>query len=111
MVPCPKASNLITMRVNLPTNFSDYLPLPQIIKQAKEGGFSFGAGDPYNRLRYYIRIGLLPNMVRRSIAGGSTQGHLPASAVDLLLKIQGLREKGLDYEQIKEQVLGQKPAS
>jgi hypothetical protein len=93
----------------LPNKENHLLPIAEIIRRAKELGFNFGFGDPYNRIRYYIKIGLLPNMVRRSAVGFSTevgkgklatQGHLPKDAVEKLLFIQGEREKGVDYPEI-----------
>ena len=81
-----------------------FLPIPEIIKRARERGFIFGFGDPYNRIRYYIKIGLLPNMVRRSANGGPTEGHLPESVIDRLIEIQKLRHDGYDNDKILEKL-------
>jgi DNA-binding transcriptional MerR regulator len=85
---------------HLPNKQTALLPVQEIIRLAKEAGFDFGFGDPYNRLRYYIKIGLLPNIIRRSVNGGATQGHMPTDTVEKLLFIQCEKEKGSDYPEI-----------
>ena len=102
---------------NLPKN-EKLIPVSEIIRLAKERGYAFGFGDPYNRIRYYVKIGIIPNMVRRTPAepaaysldldsqnktapiNGTTQGHLPAWVVDRLLEIQELKNERAGTEEI-----------
>ena len=37
----------------------------KLIEESKTKGIDFGKGDPYNRLRYYTKIGWLPHMQRK----------------------------------------------
>ncbi len=59
----------------------------EVIRLAKLKGVDFGKGDPYNRLRYYIKIGLLPKASRKSFNGLAAAGALPISAVDQMVEI------------------------
>jgi len=75
---------------------SKYLPIEKIIEKSVKMGVSFGKGNPYHRLRYFTKIGLLPNMVRR---GGI--GHYHESVIDKLVEISELKKKGLSNDDIK----------
>src|SRR3990167_3584810 len=109
---------------------SDYLPetlitTKKIIELARAQGVDFGSGNPEERIRYYIKLGLLPHAVRlaetansKSLIGkeqGSTSpltindkrspftvGHLPFSAVATLRIINRYKQKGLSYPQISQ---------
>ncbi|MEK7611415.1 MAG: hypothetical protein AAB486_03545, partial [Patescibacteria group bacterium] len=135
--PAPKSNSY-------PTTANTLLPVEEIVKLAKESGYNFRFGDPYNRLRYYIKIGLLPNMVRKVTetdekslknktgenswkleigtqpalslseikqkkadkkhAQAVTVGHLPVWSVARLVRIQELKNEGLDNDQVKERI-------
>lgn len=69
----------------------------ELIDHARQAGFSFGAGLPGNRIRYWSTIGLIPHAVRR---GGV--GHYPSYTVVLLLKIQELQKQGKGVSDIKQ---------
>jgi len=75
-----------------------YLSLKEIVLLSKRQGVNFGKGSPYNRLRYYTKIGLLPNMVRVK-----SQGHYPKDALEKLVRIEKLKSLGWDNERIKEE--------
>lgn len=83
---------------------NDYLPVDEFIKLAEQKGVNFGSGDPYNRLRYYTKIGWIPHMIRMKGDEASTKGHLPASTVDRLLLIQTLKDEGLSNDEIAEEL-------
>lgn len=48
----------------------DFISVEKLIKILKEKNISFGKGDPYNRLRYYTKIGWLPHMTRKKTKKG-----------------------------------------
>ena len=41
------------------------IPTKKIIELAQRLGVDFGAGNPEERIRYYIKLGLLPHAVRK----------------------------------------------
>lgn len=46
----------------LPNPINDNLiPFDEVVSRAKHAGVDFGKGNPFNRLRYYTKIGLLPH--------------------------------------------------
>ena len=68
--------------------------IENLIEAAKRKGLNFGKGDPYNRLRYYTKIGWLPHMVRKSDNEGSIKGHYPEWALNQLIIIEKLKAEG-----------------
>ncbi len=77
-------------------------PLSEIVKLAQANGVDFGDSSPENRIRYYIRFGLLPNAKRKSFNGGSPSAAFSLDVVDKIVKIEKLRNKGLSvYDQQK----------
>src|SRR4030067_2998616 len=79
------------------------IPVSEFVRRAKELGVRFGFGDPYNRLRYYTKIGLLPHMIRRKVDWNeATIGHYPESALQNLVEIERLKKtEKLPNEEIK----------
>ena len=82
----------------------DLISIDKLIKQAKSKGVNFGAGDPYNRLRYYTKMGWLPHMVRKTDNKGNVKGHYPASSLQTLLFIEELKSKGASNEEISKKL-------
>lgn len=82
----------------------DYISVDALLKEAQEKGIDFGKGDPYNRLRYYTKIGWIPHMVRKKGQRGSTKGHYPISTIDRLLLIQELKNKGMENDDISQKL-------
>ena len=82
----------------------DFISIDKIIKTAKSRGLDFGTGDPYNRLRYYTKIGWLPHMVRKIDKKGNIKGHYPIWSVDRLLLIEDLKNKGYSNDEISEKL-------
>lgn len=81
----------------------ELIPLDKFIEQAVINGVDFGKADPYNRLRYYTKIGLLPHMVRKSV-NGEIIGHYPKYALDKLIQIEKLKSLGLSNQEIKQKL-------
>jgi hypothetical protein len=75
-----------------------------LIESAKKKGIDFGKGDPYNRLRYYTKIGWLPHMVRKSDDEGSIRGHYPEWSIGHLILIEQLKAKNASNEEISRQL-------
>ncbi|MBU4380992.1 MerR family transcriptional regulator [Candidatus Parcubacteria bacterium] len=85
------------MKINLHKKSTPkYISLNKIVLEAKKAGVDFGKGDPYNRLRYYTKIGIFPNMVRVKSAG-----HYPESALKKLIRIETLKGQGIENDRIK----------
>lgn len=82
----------------------DFISIDKIIKQAKSKGINFGAGDPYNRLRYYTKIGWLPHMIRKADKSGSIKGHYPTWCVERLILIETLKAEGLSNDEISQKL-------
>ena len=78
----------------------DFISIDKLIKQAKSKGVNFGTGDPYNRLRYYTKIGWLPHMLRKTDKTGNIKGHYPQSSLQTLILIEDLKSQGATNEEI-----------
>ncbi|MBD3365743.1 MerR family transcriptional regulator [candidate division WWE3 bacterium] len=77
------------------------LSVDQVIELAQKQGVDFGKGKPYNRLRYYTKLGWLPNMQRK---GKNGEGHYPHWVINRLKLIQKLKDKGYSNEIIAETI-------
>lgn len=75
------------------------LPYSEIITLAKKVGVDFGKGYPYNRLRYYTKIGLLPRAQRKSF-GASPEGCYPSWVVDKLVDVDRKLKSGATIQAI-----------
>ena len=76
------------------------ISIEELVKRAKKQGVDFGKTDPYNRLRYYTKLSLLPHMERRQGKGGKLLAMYPEEALEKLLIIENLKAKGLKNEDI-----------
>src|SRR3989337_3439754 len=76
------------------------IPFDEVINLARLKGVDFGKGDPYNRLRYYIKIGLLPKAVRKSFNGLPPTGALPIETVDKLVEIDNQIKSGESIQSV-----------
>ncbi len=80
------------------------LSTEELIKKAQETGVDFGKGDPYNRLRYYTKIGWLPHMTRQKDSDGNIRGHYPEWVLGQLVTIEKLKSEGADNNEIAKQI-------
>ena len=82
------------------------ISVEKIIEEAKAKGIDFGKGDPYNRLRYYTKIGWLPHMKRKKNDEETsiTTGHYPKWALNRLIQIETLKKKGLSNDEIAKKI-------
>lgn len=79
---------------------TNLISIDELIKAAKKAGVGFGKIDPYNRLRYYTKMSLLPHMERRKAKNGQIKAYYPAGTVQKLLTIEKLKAQGLTNDQI-----------
>ena len=92
------------------------LPTDQIIDLARNAGVDFGPGDPAERMRYFIKLGILPHAVRKiadktsnfklqtSNLPAAPVGHLPYSSTKKLIDVDRLYKKGHSYPQIAQKL-------
>jgi len=78
----------------------ELISVENLIKSLKQKNINFGKGDPYNRLRYYTKIGWLPHMTRKKNEEGNITGHYPISVIDEIIRIEELKNLGLNNEEI-----------
>jgi len=83
------------------SNKEKFLTVEELIIKAKELGVNFGPGEPYNRLRYYTKMGWLPHMTRK---GKNVKGHYEEWVLDRLKLIENLRKSGLKKEKITQEI-------
>lgn len=81
-----------------------YIEIDELIKLAKEKNINLGKGNPYNRLRYYTKIGWLPHMLRKKTSDGSTKGHYPSWVINRLETIEALKSQNLNNDEITEKL-------
>lgn len=93
-------------------NQNKLLPYDQVIKRSVELGVKFGKTNPYHRLRYYIKLSLLPHPIRKTDPNipfdpdkpPHTVGHFPAWVIDRLWEIEKLRSLGLSANAMKDKL-------
>lgn len=78
----------------------NYLSIEQIVTRLKEVNINLGKGDPYNRLRYYTKMGWIPHMLRKKDTKGVVTGHYPENIIQTLVKIETLKKEGKSNEEI-----------
>lgn len=83
---------------------SSLIEIDKLIRQAKKAGVDLGKGDPYNRLRYYTKIGWLPHMDRKKTKSGDVKGHYPDWVLDRLIRIDKLKKQGADNDTIMSKI-------
>src|SRR3990167_9629479 len=86
------------------------LSTEQIIEFAKKNGVDFGPGDAAERIRYFIKLGILPHAVRKSKKDENNQsisppvGHFHGWTVDRLRLADKLYKKGASYPAIAQKI-------
>lgn len=79
-----RTSNPLTNNDSKSITPDTLLPTSEIISLAKKGGVNFGTGNPSERIRYFIKLGLLPHAVRKLPDYQTTQ--LPTNPIGLPTK-------------------------
>jgi len=80
------------------------ISVEDLIKKLKDSNIDFGKGDPYNRLRYYTKIGWLPHMIRKKGANNTNSGHYPIEVIEKIKTIEKLKDLKLSNEEITERL-------
>lgn len=80
----------------------ELINVKDLIIELKKKGIQLGKGNPYNRLRYYTKIGWLDHMVRKKDQNGIVNGHYPLSVIEKIELIEKLKAEGKDNEEISE---------
>lgn len=78
----------------------ELIAVDELIKKLKESNIDFGKGDPYNRLRYYTKIGLIPHMIRKKNDKNTNSGHFPKETFEKIITIEKLKDSGISNEEI-----------
>lgn len=81
-----------------------YISFEKLIDEAKKQRVNFGKGDPYNRLRYYTKMGWLPHMVRKKGEENDVTGHYPKAALKSLILIENMKAQNLSNEEITQKI-------
>jgi hypothetical protein len=80
------------------------ISINEVIEKAKKLGVDFGKGDPRNRLRYYVKIGLLPHAKRKVFKNKFPEGAYPEEIVWKLFEIDRMIKAGKGILQIKREL-------
>ncbi|MBC7073790.1 hypothetical protein H5T58_00110 [Candidatus Parcubacteria bacterium] len=81
-----------------------FIPLDEFIKRAKALGVDFGSGNPKNRLRYLVKLGLLPQVQRKCFGNSLPTGAYPEWVLKRLVEIDNKIKQGKSIAQIKEEL-------
>ncbi len=73
---------------------NDLYPISKIIKLAQARGVNFGDSNPENRIRYYIKFGLLPHAKRKSFNNEPPSAAFKLEVVEQIVAIEKKRAKG-----------------
>ena len=80
------------------------ISIDDLITKAKAFGVDFGKGDPKNRLRYYVKIGLLPHAKRKSFNDLPPTGAFPIEVLSTLISIDRKIKEGKSILEIKREL-------
>jgi hypothetical protein len=80
------------------------ISIEELIEQLRNEKIDFGKGNPYNRLRYFTKIGWLPHMIRKQDKNGNVVGHYPSWVVERIKKIEDLKKHGKSNDDISFQI-------
>ena len=80
------------------------ISVDDLIKILKEKNIDLGKGDPYNRIRYYTKIGWLPHMIRKKNENKIISGHYPEDVIEKIIFIEKIKAEGLSNEEITKKI-------
>ncbi len=71
-----------------------------LIIELKKRNIDLGKGNPYNRLRYFTKIGWIDHMVRKKDTTGVVIGHFPVEVIEQIEFIEDLKKQNKSNEEI-----------
>ena len=83
------------------------ISVEDLIKILKEKNIDLGKGDPYNRIRYYTKIGWIPHMVRKKNESNVISGHYTEDVIEKIMLIEKMKSQGLGKEEITKKIKDQ----
>lgn len=83
------------------------ISVDDLIKILKEKDIDLGKGDPYNRIRYYTKIGWIPHMVRKKNESNVISGHYTEDVIEKITLIEKMKSQGLSKEDITRKIKDQ----
>ncbi len=83
------------------------ISINEVIERAKKLGVDFGRANPKNRIRYYVKLGLLPHAKRKVFKkNGQPEGAYPEEIVWKLFEIDRKLKEGKTILEIKKEMEG-----
>ena len=71
-----------------------------LIIELKKRNVDLGKGNPYNRLRYFTKIGWIDHMVRKKDSTGVVIGHFPVEVIEQIEYVEELKKQNKSNEEI-----------
>jgi len=78
----------------------ELINIKDLINELKKRNIDLGKGNPYNRLRYYTKIGWIDHMVRKKDQNGIVTGHYPLNVLEKIEEIENYKKSGLNNDEI-----------
>jgi hypothetical protein len=86
-------------------NNEKLISINEVIERAKKLGVDFGKADPKNRIRYYVKLGILPNAKRKIFRkNGKPEGAYPEEIVWKLFELDRKIKAGKTILEIKKEI-------
>jgi len=81
-----------------------YISIKDLIEKLEKNKVDLGKGDPYNRLRYYTKMGWLPHMERKKTKSGKLSGHYPNWVLKRITTICNFKKQGLSNDEVAKKI-------
>lgn len=78
--------------------------IKKLIEICEQEKIDLGKGDPYNRLRYYTKMGWLPHTTKKSNEKLEIEGFYPLWVIETLKEIEKLRSQKLSNQEISQKI-------
>jgi len=80
------------------------ISVEDLIEELKRQNIELGKGDPYNRLRYYTKMGWIPHMIRKKNSKNVISGHYAEGVLEIIKEIELLKEENKSNEEISNHI-------
>lgn len=91
--------------LKMKNNKEKLISINELIERTKKLGVDFGKADPKNRIRYYVKLGLLPNAQRKIFKkNGKPEGAYPEEIIWRLFEIDRKIKEGKTILEIKKEM-------